>query len=148
MTLRDEILARADLAGAVAARDLDAIAALVSAGRTRRKLVQIADIQARLQSSGAWWRIKAALADPTILPEAYRAGIVQAAVAVVDVANARYNNVDMSIPLVDASFGALVSVGLLPAATYNEIVGMSYEADPVSRVDVAGELYNDDGSMK
>jgi hypothetical protein len=100
MTLRDEILARQDCADAVAARDLDAIAALMSAGRTRRKLVQIAD------------------------------------------------NVDMSIPLVDQSFAALVSVGLLPAATYDEIVGMSYEADPVSRFDVADALYNDDGSMK
>lgn len=148
MSLQEQILARPDLADAVAARDCSAIAAAMSVGRTRRKLVQIADIQARLQSSGAWWRIKAALADPTIIPEPYRADIVQAAVAVVDVAMARYVNVDMSIALVAASFGALVSVGLLPAATYEEIVAMSYEPDPLSAADVADALYEFDGTPK
>lgn len=143
MTLRDEILARGDLSAAVAARDCAALADAMSVGRTRRTLVPIADIQARLQSSGAWWAIKGALSDPAT-PSDTRA----AAQAVMDVASARYDNVDMSIPLVAQMFGGLVLAGLLSSATLAEIVTMSYAPDPLSPADVADALYHTDGTPK
>lgn len=143
MTLRDDILARSDLADAVAARDCAALAAAMSVGRTRRKLVPIADIQARLQSSGAWWAIKAALSDP-----ATDAPTRAAAQAVMDVASARYDNVDLSIPLVAQMFGGLVLSRLLPSVTLDEIVAMSVEHDPLFPADVAAALYNLDGTFK
>ena len=143
MTLRDDILARGDLAAAVASRDCAALADAMSVGRTRRKLVAIADIQARLQSSGAWWAIKGAL-QSGVTPAEVRA----AAQAVMDVASARYDNVDLSIPLVAQMFGGLVAAGLLPAETLAEITAMSVTDDPLSIADVADALYNLDGTFK
>ena len=143
MTLRDEILARPDLSAAVVARDCAALADAMSVGRTRRKLVAIADIQARLQGSGAWWAIKGAL-QSGVTPAEVRA----AAQAVMDVASARYDNVDMSIPLVAQMFGGLVAAGLLPVETLAEITAMSVAYDPLSPADVADALYNPDGTFK
>ena len=143
MTLRDEILARPDLSAAVVARDCAALADAMSVGRTRRKLVAIADIQARLQGSGAWWAIKGVL-QSGVTPAEVRA----AAQAVMDVASARYDNVDMSIPLVAQMFGGLVAAGLLPVETLAEITAMSVAYDPLSPADVADALYNPDGTFK
>lgn len=118
------------------------IAAILSVGRTLRQLVPIADIQARLQSSGAWWAVKAALSSD-VTPESVRG----AAQAVMDVANARYVNVDMTIPLVSQMFGALVSAGLLPAETYDDIAGMSYLPDPIESRVVSDALNVAEGRM-
>jgi hypothetical protein len=146
--LKAEIHANPACSAALDGRDVHALAAIVSSGRTRRRAVPIADIQAQLQSSGAWWTIKSAVANPASIPEAYREEAVKAATAAIDVANARYDNIDMTIPLVNASFSALVSVGLLPSATYDAIIAMSYAPAPVSYRDVAAAIYNDDGSYK
>jgi hypothetical protein len=141
MTLRDDILARSDCADAVAARDLDAIAALVSAGRTKPVRVPIEDIQARLQSTLEWWAIKQAAADPS-----HPAFL--AAMAVTDVAGARYANIDMALPAVNSMFQSLVEAGRMSQATMDEIVAMSVAPDPVSRLEVEAALFNPDGSLK
>lgn len=142
MTLRDEILARQDCAAAVAARDLDALAALMSAGRTRPRRVAIDEIQARLDSTGEWGAIEAAAADPTD-------PVQPAAAAVVHVGfKARYLNIDMDLARVQTMFGALVQTGKISQATFDYFNALSVEPDPVSRLDVAQALYNDDGSMK
>lgn len=65
-----------------------------------------------------------------------------------DVASARYDNVDMSIPLVAQMFGALVASNLLSPTTHAEIIAMSSAPDPLSPSDVADALYNFDGTMK
>jgi hypothetical protein len=141
MTLRDEILARPDCADAVAARDLDALAALVSADRTTTQRVPIEDVQAHLQSSGLWWPIKAVAADPA--HPAYAA-----AVAVVDVANARYGRLDMTLPIIAQMLGGLVATGVLPQSEMDQLIAMSVIPAPVSRLEVEAALFNPDGSAK
>lgn len=141
MTLREEILARPDCAAAVGARDLDAIAAIVSAGRTTTRRVPIEDVQAHLQSSGLWWPIKAVADDPQ--HPAY-----QAAVAIVDVAGARYQRLDMTLPIIAQMLGGLVATGVLPQSEMDQLIGMSVVAAPVSRSEVEAALFNPDGSLK
>lgn len=136
MSLKDEILARPDCAEAVATRDLDALAALVSAGRTTTRRVPIEDIQARLMSAGEWWQIKAA-ATPGSIEE-----------TVIDVAGARYGNVDFSLPLVRQQFAYLVGAGRLAQSTFDDLLAMSQAPAPVSRGDVEAALFNPDGSLK
>lgn len=126
---RNDIAALPGGADALARRDLDALAAIVPARQVRR-LVPIADIQARLHSSGAWWAIKRAIASGTAADDTRAA-----AQTVVDMASARYDNVDMSIPLVAATFAALVQVDLMSQATFDEIVAMSWRAVPYDRRD-------------
>ena len=141
MNFRDEILARPDCADAVAARDLDALAALVSNGRTKPVRVPIEDIQARLQSTLEWWAIKQAAANPD-----HPAFL--AALAVTDVAGARYANIDLALPAVSSMFQSLVGAELMSQETMDEIVAMSIAPDSVSRLDVEAALFNLDGSMK
>lgn len=141
MGLREEILARPDCADAVAARDLDALAALASAGRTKPVRVPIEDIQARLQSTLEWWGIKQAAANPD-----HPAFL--AALAVTDVAGARYANIDLALPAVSSMFQSLVGAELMSQETMDEIVAMSIAPDSVSRLDVEAALFNPDGSMK
>lgn len=141
MTLRDEILARQDCADAVSARDLDAIAALMSAGRTKVQRVPIEDVQAHLQSSGLWWQVKGVASNPQ--HPAYAA-----AVAVVDVANARYGRLDMTLPIIAQMLGGLVATGVMPQAEMDALIAMSNAPDPVSRTDVEAALFNADGSLK
>jgi hypothetical protein len=141
LSLKDEILARQDCADAVAARDLDALAALVSAGRTTTRRVPIEDVQARLQSTLEWWAIKQAAATP-----GHSAFL--AAMAVTDVAGARYANIDMALPAVDSMFQSLVADGLMSQATMDDIAAMSVVPAPVSRRDVEAALFNSDGSLK
>jgi hypothetical protein len=142
MTLRDEILARPDCADAVAARDLDAIAALMSAGRTRPRRVAIDEIQARLDSTGEWGAIEATAAD-------LQHPAQQAAAAVVHVGfKARYLNIDMELARVQMMFGALVQTGKISQETFDYFNALSVEPDPVSRLDVEAALFNADGSLK
>jgi hypothetical protein len=141
MTLREEILARPDCADAVAARDLDAIAALVSAGRTTSQRVPIEDVQANLQSSGLWWPIKAVAADPEHPARA-------AAVAIIDVAGARYQRLDMTLPIIAQMLGGLVATGVMPQSAMDSMIAMSVIPAPVSRNEVEAALFNPDGSAK
>ncbi|MDB5733272.1 MAG: hypothetical protein JWQ03_3167 [Variovorax sp.] len=141
MTLRDEILARQDCADAVAVRDLDAIAALMSAGRTKVQRVAIEDVQAHLQSSLVWWDIKRAAGNPDHPANA-------AAVAVIDVASARYARLDMALPAIGGMLGGLVATGVMPQAEMDALIGMSNVPDPVSRTEVEAALFNADGSLK
>lgn len=141
MTLRDEILARPDCADAVAARDLDAIAALVSVGRTKTQRVPIEDVQAHLQSSGLWWPIKGVAGNPQ--HPAY-----QAAVAILDVAEARYQRLDMTLPIIAQMLGGLVATGVMPQSEMDSLIAMSAIPAPVSRLEVEAALFNHDGSTK
>jgi hypothetical protein len=137
MSLKDEILARPELAAAVAARDLDAIAAGASVGRTKAIHIPVEDIQAALMATGEWWQIKGAAAQG--LP---------AAVMVVDVASARVGAIDFALPLVLQQFHALVDAGALSQATLDAMQTLAVQPDPVDRMQVEAALYNPDGSLK
>lgn len=142
MTLRDEILARPDCANAIAARDLDAIVTLMSAGRTKPRRVAIDEIQARLDSTGEWGAIEAAAADSTD-------PVQPAAAAVVHVGfKARYQNIDMALARVQQMFGALVQTKKISQATFDYFNALSVEPDPVDRIQVEVALFNPDGSAK
>lgn len=137
MGLKEDILARADLADAVARRNLDEIAAGFSIGRTKAALVPIGDIQARLMATGEWWGIKAAAAQGNT-----------SANIVVDMAGARFANVDFSLPLVGQQWATLVADGLMAQSTLEQLQSMSRAADPVDRLEVEAALFHPDGSLK
>jgi hypothetical protein len=132
--LKAEILANPACADALKARDLDAIAALASNGRTTTQNVPIADVQAHLQSSGVWWAIKAVAATP-------QHPAVNAAIAVMDVATARYERIDMTLPIIAQMLGGLVATGVLPQAEMDALIALSVVPAPVSRLDVEAALF-------
>ena len=133
MTLRDEILSRPDCADALAVRDCGALAAIMSAGRTKTVIVPIADLQAYLQGNGQWWTIKACSEDP-----AHPART--AAQGVVDVVNARYNNIDMTLPIVDQMLAALVATNVIPQATMDELKALAVVPDEITASQVQQAL--------
>lgn len=141
MTLREQVMADPACAEAYANRDCHELARLCSIGRTRTVMIPIADVQAKLQESGAWWAIKAIAADA-----AHPASF--AATAVTDVAHARYVNLDTSLPLVAQMFGALVDAGALPQELMDAVMAMGVVDNPYTQREVAVELYNDDGTLK
>ena len=142
MGLREEIRSDPACAEALAARDCQEMARIRSIGRPpRAALAQIADVQAALQTSGAWWAIKAAAAD-----QAHPANA--AAVAVMDVGAARYSNLDTSLPLVGQMFGALVVTDVIPQEQMDAVLALGFMPDPLTAHQVGEALYNADGSDK
>lgn len=139
MNLKAQVLADPACAAAYAARDCHELARILSSTRTKTVSVPLGDIQARLQSSGAWWAIKPIAVDPAHPANA-------AAVAVTDVAHARYENLDTSLPIVAQMFGALVLAGAMAQADVDAIMAMSRAPDPIGFREVAIALFNDDGS--
>ena len=123
MTLIDEIRAKCS-AALISSRDMGAITDAVNLKRTMHVHVPIADIQAYLQANGQWWIIKDAAADPL------HVGHTPAA-AIMDVANARYENIDIGLSFVGFVFSGLVSAGLLSQANIDAINEMGIRADPV-----------------
>jgi hypothetical protein len=109
-------------------RDDGLIATTLSNGRTKVTNVKIGDIQAYLQAQGVWWTIKAAAATN------------QDAAAVMDVANARYDAIDTTLPIVGQMLTGLVTAGLLTAAQQTAITSMGVVPDPVSVYDVSKAL--------
>lgn len=138
MDLRDQVLADPACAEAYAVRDCHELARLCSIGRTKTVLVSLADVQAKLQETGAWWAIKAIAADAAHPANA-------AAVAVVDVAGARYQNLDTTLPIVADMFGALVAAGAMPQDVMDAIMAMGTVPDPCTQREVAMALYDDYG---
>jgi hypothetical protein len=125
----------------VAGRDDVAIAAALSVGRTLINKVPIADIQAHLQTTGEWWAIKAVSAN--LAHPAYAA-----ASALMDVANARYENIDTTLSIVGQMLGGLVMTSVMSQASLDTIVNMGVINNPVSPRDVVLAMTNDDGSYK
>ena len=113
---------------APANRDDGLIAATLSSGRTKTVNVQISDIQAYLQAQGVWWTIKAAAATN------------QSAAAVIDVANARYETIDTTLPIVGQMLTGLVAAGLITAAQQTAITSMGTVPDVVTPQQVAQAL--------
>ena len=133
MTLRDEILSRPECAAALALRDCGALAEILSVGRTKTVNVPIADLQAYLQGNGQWWTIKACAEDPAHPARS-------AAQGVVDVVNARYNSIDMTLPIVDQMLGALVAAGVIPQATMDGLKALAVIPDEITASQVQQAL--------
>jgi hypothetical protein len=123
----------------IASRDEYALAAALSVGRTKTVKVPIADVQANLQTTGLWWSVKAVAADAAHPAHA-------AAIALMDVANARYDNIDMTLPIVAQMLGELVSAGVMTQAQMDALTGMGVVPDPVDPMVVRQAIWNDDGS--
>ena len=129
MTLLDEIQQKCS-AELIASRDFDAIAAAVSVGRTKLNKVPIADVQAHLQSDGSWWSIKAVAGNADHPAQG-------AAIAILDVASARYENIDTTLPIVGQMLGGLVAASVIQQASMDTIVGMGVTPDPVTAQQVS-----------
>jgi hypothetical protein len=136
-TLLEEIQAKCS-AELIASRDHGAIAATVNAGRTTVQKVAIADVQAYLQGNGLWWVIKVVAADDLHTANA-------AAVAVMDVANARYPSIDMTLPIVGQMLGGLVATGVIAQGDMDALVGMGVVPDTVTVHQINQALVSDGG---
>ena len=110
-----------------------AIAAAMSTGRTKVTKVAIADVQAYLQTQGLWWSIKAVAADVAHPAQS-------AAIAVLDVANARYDNIDMTLPIVATMLGGLVATSVITQGAMDALVGLGTVPDAVSVQDVINAM--------
>lgn len=134
---RDEILAAIaaspELQALAAAWDTQAIATSISAGRTKVTKVAIADVQAYLQTQGLWWAIKAVAADSAHPAQG-------AAIAVLDVANARYDNIDMTLAIVAQMLGGLVATAVITQAAMDDLVGLGVVPDPIDHTQVGAAL--------
>lgn len=124
MTLYEEIVAKCTPVE-IAAGNHHVIAAKVNAGRVKTVKTPIEDIQAYLQTTGSWWAVKAVAKD-TAHPA------FAAADALMDVANARYNNIDTSLPIVATMLGGLVAASVLTQVEADFIMTMGQQPDPVT----------------
>lgn len=116
------------------------IAAHLSIGRTRPVRVPIPGLQAYMQSHGIWWSLKAAAADPAHPGQ-------QAAAAILEVASARYDNVDIERSFVGYVFTALVAAGLMSADDLATIQAMGRSADPLHYNTVSDALNRAEGRV-
>jgi hypothetical protein len=141
MSLRDDILADPACAPALAAKDCNELARIRSIGRTRVVKILIADIQDLLHATGKWWDIADVAADSAHLGN-------KAARAVVDVATARYDRIDTTIPMVGEMLGALVTTEVMEQALLEQIMAMAIVPDLLTPQQVAEAVFNPDGSLK
>jgi len=123
LVTKNEILAKCT-PEEIAGGNYHVIAEKVNAGRTKTELVPISDVQAYLQAQGVWWALK------TVASTDHPAKA--AAEAVIDVANARYNNIDTSIPLVGQMLGALLATNVLTQEQYDHVTTMGVSPDLAS----------------
>jgi len=63
-----------------------------------------------------------------------------AAQAVFDVATARYDNLDTTLPIVGQMLGALVATSVMTQAQMDHITGLGIVSDPVTPLEVARVL--------
>lgn len=137
--LKAEIEAKPECADAVAAKDLDAIAAIISEGRTNR---QSRYVTAR-----------------TILAECGELGpgILDALEAVAPVNSAvrwaldflkQNSGLDVGNAVTQIMIDQLVSAGALTQPQGDALKNLAVRRAPVSRLDVEAALFNPDGSAK
>lgn len=127
------IAASPELTALGAAGHTQSIATAISLGRTKVTKVAIADVQAYLQTQGLWWGIKAVAADVAHPAQS-------AAIAVLDVANARYDNIDMTLPIVATMLGGLVATSVITQGAMDALVGLGVVPDPVDHIQVGNAL--------
>lgn len=134
MTLRDEILSRPDCADAVAARDLDAIAAIVSAGRVA---IQSRFVTARtiLSECGA--------AGPGILDALTAASAVSSAVKWALTFLSQDSGLDVGNAVTQGMIDQLAGIGALTADQAAALKNLALQPAPVDRLAVEAALFKD-----
>ena len=130
MTLLTQINA---LSPEVKAAGTQAMADAINAGRTKVTKVAIADVQAYLQTQGLWWAIKTVATNNAHPAQG-------AAVAVLDVANARYDNIDMTLPIVAQMLGGLVAASVITQGAMDALVSLGVVPDHVTHTEIGEAL--------
>lgn len=123
MTLRDEILSRADCAAALAARDCGALAAILSVGRTKTvdKLIGYGTVLETLgAAAGATFLDGLVALSATSSP-------VKWALKLLD-----RGELNIGAPETQAQLDALATGGLMPQAVANTLKALAVVADSVS----------------
>lgn len=146
--LRDDILARSDLAAAVQARDCDALAAAMSVGRTRLvpRLVGERGILDVLGPVGgdSFLSTLEAITLPELLPEPLRPyfGTIRRGVTWL-----HSEGLDVGSTTTRNLLDALVATGVLSADAVGKIKALAEVPHDLTAREVAEALYNDDGSL-
>jgi hypothetical protein len=138
MTLRDEILARGDLAASVAARDIGAIAVAISAGRTsvQPRMVTARAIISECANGGA------------ILDSLDQAASVNTNVKWAMKFLAQDAGIDIGNVATRMLIDGLVTAGALTQVQGDALKHLAVQPAPVTPFEVATALYNDDGTTK
>jgi hypothetical protein len=137
--LRDEIVARADCAAAVTARDIDTIAALISAGRmaTQSRYVTARTVLADCGLIGA-----------SILDSLEAAAAGNSAVKWAVKFLGQDSGIDVGNPATQYMIGQLQAAGALTQAQADALKELALQPAPVTRAQVSAALYNADGTQK
>lgn len=142
MGLREEIHSRADCAVALAARDCEGIARILSTGRTRPAAIQKAGFSIWCAGTG----LRAAIEDHALLVGSPLRSI---ALALRDfLAGPPTAVIDFSDPGNAQSLAAWKLAGAITQAQVDQITGMGVQDDEITAQDVAEAVYNEDGSLK
>lgn len=141
MGIYEDAYAHPELAEAIANKDCHEIARVLSIGRTQTALVELADVQALLQRTGVWWSIRVAAVTSDHPAK-------DAALVVLDVAAARYGNLDTTLPLAGQKFSELVAAGVMTQDVVDQINELSNVPAPLTQREVAIALYHDTGEPK
>jgi len=139
MTLHDEILSRPDCADALAARDCGALAAILSAGRT--KLIE-RDIGygTVLDTLGA--DAGAAFLDG-LTDLAVKSSPVKWALKLLD-----RGELNIGSPATQAQLDALATAGVFPQAVADTLKGLAIVPDVITPGQVMDAMFNQDWSAK
>lgn len=138
MALRDEIIARADCVVPIAARDLDMITALVSAGRTsvQSRFVTARTVLAEVSGGAA------------LLDKMQSIGTTQPAVKYAMTFLNQEGGIDIGNPATQGMVDQLVAGAALTAAEGAALKGMANRPAPVTRAQVEAALFNPNGTAK
>lgn len=120
-------------AAAYKSKDCHELARLASIGRVKTVTIPIAIAQEYLQRTGTWWAIEAA------------SNTSVSAKAIIDVASARYSNIDTQLPLVITSFENIVSANIISQEIADGFFALGVAPDPVTQREAAIALYLDNG---
>ena len=122
-------------AAQIAPKDQGAMAATINVGRTTTQKVPVLDVKAYLHQNNLWLAIMDAQTNV-----AKSANGQLAAKALVAFADSRVLMMDVTLPLVGAQLGALVTDAVLSQANKDAMMAMGTVPDPVTAFDVARAL--------
>lgn len=132
---RAEITAKCT-AALIASRDEAAMARVINVGRTKVQSVPVLDVKAYLHTNNLWLAIVAAQSDATKTA----AGRASAS-ALVAFAASGVVNMDVTLPVVGAQLGYLVTDAVITQTNKDAIITLGTVPDLVIATDVASVLY-------
>ena len=149
MALYDEIHSRADCAAALASKDCNALAAIVSVGRKsiRSRFVTARTILAEISGGGTVLKALEKAAIPPATPSATDIE-VSASVEYALKFLGQPEGLDAGTPAVQGLCDLLITRGALTAAQGNALKALASQSTPVTAQEVASVIFNPDGSTK